>query len=251
MGEEVANGLVDDLRGGSVGGQTAETSQVETGSVSETRSVTDAIASDTTDETTSDAVSETGHSGAIDTSETSETVSETTSISETRHSGTIETADTIPETTSISETSSITGYSGAIQTTDTISETSSVTGKTETGLSDSDSVSDGGRGNADTTGGDLSGTSDDTALQTSQSDSFSLSDVSVSLFDDGLNGLGETSVGLNDFVDLLVDRSVHIVDGLLGLVLALSDLDLSGFGRDVLLTEQKGRRFGLEVDSQR
>jgi hypothetical protein len=92
---------------------------------------------------------------------------------------------------------------------------------------------------ADTTGGENSSASDNTGGETAKSDAFTLGNVGVGLFDDWLNSLGKSSVWLNNFVDLLDNWSDNVVDDLLGLVFALGDLDLSGFGRDVLLGDSQ------------
>jgi hypothetical protein len=85
-------------------------------------------------------------------------------------------------------------------------------------------------GNANTAGGQLSGSADNTAGESGQSDALSLCNVGVGLLDDGLHHLGEGSVGLDHLLDLLDDRAGHLVDSGLGLVLRLGHLDLTGFG---------------------
>jgi len=215
------------LGSGSIGGQTAQTVESETGSVS---------------------VSVTVCSGA-------ETVSVAIAVSGAVHFGAIETSVVMASVVVKAGVVVASVVKAGVVVTSVVK--AGVMSQTiETGVfvavgdSGNGGNSDGVSGDANTAGGQHSGASDNTTGKAGKFDTLSLCDVGVGLFDDWLNHLGQRSVGLDHFVDLLDDWAVHVVDSCLGLVLRLGHLDLSGLGGDVLLSDSQWAGLGLEVDSE-
>lgn len=78
----------------------------------------------------------------------------------------------------------------------------------------------------------------------------SVGDNGVDVLNDRVDLLGDLSVGLNDFSDLLHDRLDHLVLDSRGFVLRLGLLDFSDFARNVLLrnSHSGGARSEMDVD---